>query len=143
MKKTPLILASVLSVLLAACGGQDSGSSAGSAPAPTAAAPAAAPAPAAPAAPASVAAAPANAAGESIYKKTCALCHAAGVAGAPLPGNKDEWAPRIAQGKDTLYKHAIEGFTGAKGMMPARGGAATLSDDDVKAAVDFMVAKSQ
>ncbi len=60
-----------------------------------------------------------------------------------MPGNKDEWAPRIAQGKDTLYKHAIEGFTGAKGMMPARGGAATLSDDDVKAAVDFMVAKSQ
>ncbi|CAH1746987.1 Cytochrome C [Thauera humireducens] len=142
MKKTPLILASVLSVLLAACGGQDSGGSAGSAPAPTAAAPAAAPAPA-PAAPAPVAAAPANAAGESVYKKTCALCHSSGVAGAPIPGNKDEWGPRIAQGNDTLYKHAIEGFTGEKGMMPARGGAATLSDDDVKAAVDFMVAKSQ
>jgi cytochrome c5 len=142
MKKTPLILASVLSVLLAACGGQDSGGSAGSAPAPTAAAPAAAPAPA-PAAPAPVAAAPANAAGESVYKKTCALCHSSGVAGAPIPGNKDEWGPRIEQGKDTLYKHAIEGFTGSKGMMPARGGAATLSDDDVKAAVDFMVAKSQ
>jgi cytochrome c5 len=132
----------VLSVLLAACGGQDSGGSAGSAPAPTAAAPAAAPAPA-PAAPAPVAAAPANAAGESVYKKTCALCHSSGVAGAPIPGNKDEWGPRIEQGKDTLYKHAIEGFTGSKGMMPARGGAATLSDDDVKAAVDFMVAKSQ
>jgi len=142
MKKTPLILASALSVLLAACGGQDSGSSAGSAPAPTVAAPAAAPAPA-PAAPAPVAAAPANAAGESVYKKTCALCHSSGVAGAPIPGNKDEWGPRIAQGNDTLYKHAIEGFTGEKGMMPARGGAATLSDDDVKAAVDFMVAKSQ
>lgn len=142
MKKTSLILASVLSVLLAACGGQDSGGSAGSAPAPTAAAPAAAPAPA-PAAPAPVAAAPANAAGESVYKKTCALCHSSGVAGAPIPGNKDEWGPRIAQGNDTLYKHAIEGFTGEKGMMPARGGAATLSDDDVKAAVDFMVAKSQ
>ena len=142
MKKTPLILASVLSVLLAACGGQDSGGSAGSAPAPTAAAPAAAPAPA-PAAPAPVAAAPANAAGESVYKKTCALCHSSGVAGAPIPGNKDEWGPRIAQGNDTLYKHAIEGYTGEKGMMPARGGAATLSDDDVKAAVDFMVAKSQ
>ena len=138
MKKTPLILASVLSVLLAACGGQDSGGSAGSAPAPTAAAPAPAPA-----APAPVAAAPANAAGESVYKKTCALCHSSGVAGAPIPGNKDEWGPRIAQGNDTLYKHAIEGFTGEKGMMPARGGAATLSDDDVKAAVDFMVAKSQ
>ena len=78
-----------------------------------------------------------------MYKKTCALCHAAGVAGAPLPGNKDEWAPRIAQGKDTLYKHALEGYTGEKGMMPARGGAPNLSDDEVKAAVDFMVAKSE
>lgn len=78
-----------------------------------------------------------------MYKKTCALCHASGVAGAPLPGNKDEWAPRIAQGKDTLYKHALEGYTGEKGMMPARGGAPNLSDDEVKAAVDFMVAKSE
>ena len=134
MKKTPLILAAVLASLLAACGGQDAGTAA-----PKAAAPAAAPAPA----PAPVAAAPVNAAGESVYKKTCALCHSSGVAGAPIPGNKDEWGPRIAQGNDTLYKHAIEGFTGEKGMMPARGGAATLSDDDVKAAVDFMVAKSQ
>jgi len=137
MKKTPLILAAVLASLLAACGGQDAGTPAASAP--KAAAPAAAPAPA----PAPVAAAPVNAAGESVYKKTCALCHASGVAGAPMPGNKDDWAPRIAQGNDTLYKHAIEGFTGQKGMMPARGGAATLSDADVKAAVDFMVAKSK
>lgn len=138
MKKTPFILAAVLASLLAACGGQDAGAPAASAPkaaAPAAAAPAPAPAP--------VAAAPVNAAGESVYKKTCALCHASGVAGAPMPGNKDDWAPRIAQGNDTLYKHAIEGFTGQKGMMPARGGAATLSDDDVKAAVDFMVAKSK
>ncbi len=59
-----------------------------------------------------------------------------------MPGNKDEWAPRIAQGKDTLYKHALEGFTGEKGMMPARGGNAGLSDEEVKASVDFMVQKS-
>ena len=65
------------------------------------------------------------------------------MAGAPLPGNKDEWAPRIAQGNDTLYKHAIEGYTGAKGLMPARGGNPKLTDDEVKAAVDFMVHKSQ
>ena len=77
-----------------------------------------------------------------MYKKTCALCHASGVAGAPLPGNKDEWAPRIAQGKDTLYKHAIEGYTGSKGMMPAKGGAANLTDDEVKAAVDYMADQS-
>ena len=71
------------------------------------------------------------------------MCHAAGVAGAPKPGDKADWGPRIAQGKDLLYKHALEGFTGAKGMMPARGGGASLSDEDVKAAVDHMVALSQ
>ena len=77
------------------------------------------------------------------FGKTCALCHASGAAGAPKPGNKDEWGPRIAQGNDTLYKHALEGFTGAKGAMPARGGNASLSDDDVKAAVNYMVALSK
>ena len=70
------------------------------------------------------------------------MCHAAGVAGAPKPGDKADWGPRIAQGKDTLYKHAIEGFTGAKGSMPARGGNAKMSDEDVKAAVDYMVGLS-
>jgi cytochrome c5 len=65
------------------------------------------------------------------------------VAGAPKPGDKEEWAPRIAQGNDVLYKHAIEGFTGEKGMMPARGAGASLSDDEVKAAVDYMVSLSQ
>lgn len=134
MNKSPFLLAAAVSVLLAACGGSDSG-----APAAPAAAPAPAPVAAAPAAPA----APANAVGEGVYKKVCALCHAAGVAGAPMPGNKDEWAPRIAQGEETLYKHALEGFTGEKGMMPARGGGTSLSDDEVKAAVDYMVAKSK
>lgn len=142
MKKTNLILAAVLAALLSACG-QDSGKQA-AAPAPAQsaapAAPAAAPAPA----PAPVAAAPAaNAVGESVYKKTCALCHASGTAGAPIPGNKADWEPRVAQGKDLLYKHAIEGFTGAKGMMPARGGGASLTDDEVKAGVDYMVSKLQ
>ena len=91
-----------------------------------------------------VAAAPVaeNELGKSVFNKTCALCHAAGVAGAPKPGDKADWEPRIAQGKDTLYKHAMEGFTGAKGMMPPRGGAPTLTDDEMKAAVDYMVDKS-
>ncbi|MBN9367625.1 MAG: cytochrome c5 family protein [Comamonadaceae bacterium] len=118
-------------LLLAACGKTE--------------APAPAPAPAAAAAPAPVPAAPAapeNTVGKSVYGKTCAMCHAAGVAGAPKPGDKADWGPRIAQGKDTLYKHALEGFTGSKGMMPARGGAATLGDDEVKAAVDFMADQS-
>ncbi len=88
------------------------------------------------------AAAPENELGKKAFNKTCAMCHPAGVGGAPKPGDKADWAPRIAQGMDVLYKHAIEGFTGAKGMMPARGGS-TMSDEEVKAAVDYMVDKSR
>lgn len=84
-----------------------------------------------------------NVIGKTTYGKTCSMCHAANVAGAPKPGDKADWTPRIAQGIDVLYKHALEGYTGAKGQMPARGGAANLSDDDVKATVDYMVAQSR
>lgn len=131
MKRTHLSLIVLAAAALAACGQQDA--------APTA--PAAAPAPAPVAAPAPPVAE--NAVGKKVYGNTCAMCHAAGVAGAPKPGDKADWGPRIAQGNDTLYKHAIEGYTGSKGMMPARGGGASLSDDEVKAAVDHMVALSQ
>jgi len=136
MNKTSLTMAlAAATLVLAACGKTEAPAPAQApAPAPAPAAEAPAPAPAAPAAE--------NTAGKSVYGKTCAMCHAAGVAGAPKPGDKEDWGPRIAQGKDTLYKHAIEGFTGAKGMMPARGGAASLSDDEVKAAVDFMADQS-
>lgn len=100
-----------------------------------------APAPvAAPAAP--VAAVAVDEAGKSAYGKACALCHAAGVAGAPKPGDKADWGPRIAQGEELLFKHALEGYTGSKGVMPPRGGSA-LNDDDVKAAVRYMVAASR
>ena len=81
--------------------------------------------------------------GAELFKKTCAMCHQTGVAGAPKLGDKADWAPRIAQGQDTLYKHAIEGFNGAKGAMPAKGGNPALGDDEVKVIVDFMVAKAQ
>jgi len=64
-------------------------------------------------------------------------------AGAPKFGDKAAWAPRIKQGKETLYKHAIGGFKGKSGVMPAKGGRTDLSDADVKAAVDYMVANSQ
>lgn len=137
-KLSGLLAIAAVSLALGACGDKKSTEAAAPAPAP-AAAPAAAPAPAPAAAPAPVAE---NSVGKSVFGKTCALCHAAGVAGAPKPGDKADWAPRIAQGKDTLYKHAIEGFTGAKGMMPARGGGASLTDDEVKAAVDFMADQS-
>lgn len=81
--------------------------------------------------------------GEKVFKSTCAMCHQTGAAGAPILGNKDEWAPRIAQGNATLYDHAIKGFTGTKGMMPTKGGNPSLSDEDVQAAVDYMVSKAQ
>lgn len=140
-----VVLASALT--LAACGKQEAAPAPVPAAEPAAAAPAeTAPAPAADAAApaAEVAAAPAGAVdGEKIYKGTCSMCHATGAAGAPIKGNKTDWAPRIAQGNDMLYKHALEGFTGQKGMMPARGGMASLKDEEVKAAVDFMVAQSK
>ena len=81
--------------------------------------------------------------GKATYDTTCAVCHAAGVAGAPKLGDKTAWAPRIAQGADTLYKHAINGYQGTAGFMPAKGGNANLSDDAVKAAVDHLVKGSQ
>jgi cytochrome c5 len=76
--------------------------------------------------------------GQAIYSRSCALCHATGTAGAPRLGDKADWEPRLAQGMDVIHRHAIEGFTGRKGIMPARGGAASLTDDEVKAAADFM-----
>ncbi|HHH48699.1 MAG TPA: cytochrome c5 family protein [Gammaproteobacteria bacterium] len=80
--------------------------------------------------------------GEEVYKKTCKMCHDRGMAGAPKTGDAAAWKDRIAQGMDTLYTHSIKGFKG-KGMMPPRGGNSKLSDDEVKAAVDYMVEKSK
>ena len=150
-KKYNLIAVATLSLFLVACGDKQSTTSAPAEVAPVgsvAIAPAAeAPAPVAAAPEAAAPAAAAitvadNTLGKSVYGKACALCHAAGVAGAPKPGDKEAWATRVAQGKETLYKHAIEGYTGEKGMMPAKGGNSTLSDDDVKAAVNFMADQS-
>jgi cytochrome c5 len=82
----------------------------------------------------------ANAAGDgkSLFNQVCQACHAAGVAGAPKFGDKKAWAPRIAQGKDVLYQHALHGFQGKSGVMPPKGGSAA-PDAQVKAAVDYMV----
>lgn len=95
---------------------------------------AAAPSPAA--APAKVAAAPGKVDGKKVYDTACAACHVAGVAGAPKFGDKAAWAPRVKTGADALYASAIKG----KGAMPAKGGNAALSDAEVKAAVDVMLA---
>lgn len=148
MKSIPLTAALALALVLSACGkGEAPAPAAESAPAAeAAAAPAAESAPAAAAseaAPAAAAAGGAAETGKKVYGATCALCHASGLAGAPKPGDKADWGPRIAQGKDVLYTHALEGFNGNVGAMPAHGGNASLGDDDVKAAVDYMVAQSQ
>ncbi len=77
--------------------------------------------------------------GEEVYNGACVACHGAGIAGAPKTGDKALWAPRIAQGMNVLYEHAIKGFK----AMPAKGGQVALSDDEVKASVDYQVAKSK
>lgn len=96
----------------------------------------------APAAEVPVAAA-ASADGKSTYETVCAVCHGAGIAGAPRVGDKAAWAPRIAQGMPTLEKHAIGGFQGKSGVMPAKGGRAELSDELIRATVAHMVELSR
>ncbi len=77
--------------------------------------------------------------GEDIYNSGCQVCHNAGVAGAPKLGDADAWAPRVAQGLDVLREHAVKGYQGSAGVMPAKGGLMHLSDEDVYAAVDYML----
>ncbi len=77
--------------------------------------------------------------GKAVYDETCSMCHAEGMAEAPIFGNKEAWAPRIAKGLDTLVQHALEGFEGENGTMPERGGNDELSDEQVKAAVQYMM----
>ncbi|MCG7329282.1 MULTISPECIES: cytochrome c5 family protein [unclassified Achromobacter] len=101
--------------------------------APAAAAPAAAPAAAAPAPEQKAAAV--NPAGEQLYKTACFACHATGVANAPKFGDKAAWEPYIKTGMDAMVKVAMTG----KGAMPPKGGAANASEDDIRAAVEFMV----
>ena len=81
--------------------------------------------------------------GQKVYQSACIACHGAGVAGAPMVGNAATWADRIAAGNDSLYANAIDGLVGSSGVMPAKGGNPTLSDAEVKAAVDHMVSQSQ
>lgn len=76
--------------------------------------------------------------GKKVYEANCQACHGGAVLGVPHVGKKEDWAPRIKQGKDTLHKHALEGFN----AMPAKGGNGSLSDDEVKAAVDYMANQS-
>src|SRR3954463_8339899 len=78
---------------------------------------------------------------EDTYKTSCSTCHDAGVANAPKLGDKAVWAPRVKQGTDARYKSALQGKPGT--AMVAKGGFANLSDADVKAVVDLMLAKAK
>lgn len=81
--------------------------------------------------------------GTAAYDIGCSACHGAGIAGAPKAGDKAAWAPRIAQGKAMLYTHAINGFNGKAGVMPAKGGRPDWPDDLIKQAVDHMIELQQ
>jgi cytochrome c5 len=81
--------------------------------------------------------------GPQVYNAACLACHGAGIGGAPILGDAGQWADRVAQGADTLKEHAIKGFTGSVGYMPAKGGRLDLSDDEIAAAVDYMVGEAQ
>jgi len=77
--------------------------------------------------------------GEKVYKSTCSICHKSGLNGAPRMGSKKDWESRLAQGNEVLYSRAIKGYRGSKGSMPSRGSNPRLTEDEVKAAVDYIV----
>ena len=77
--------------------------------------------------------------GDDVYNTSCKTCHGAGMAGAPKFGAADQWTARIGKGMDTLYVSAISGFQG----MPPKGLCMDCSDDELKAAVDYMIEGSQ
>jgi cytochrome c5 len=81
--------------------------------------------------------------GPALYEAVCKTCHATGLAGAPKFGDHAAWGPRIAQGKPTLYDHALKGYHGSAGVMPPKGGRSDLSDDLIKSGVDYLVSKGQ
>ncbi|HTJ93340.1 MAG TPA: c-type cytochrome [Pararobbsia sp.] len=115
-----------------------SGANAAATDAASAAAAAIAAIPAQSSAPAAGASADAAQAGKALYTSVCQACHAAGLLGAPKFGDAAAWAPRLKEPMDTVYNYALHG----KGQMPPKGGS-TASDEDVKAAVDYMVSAAK
>jgi len=81
--------------------------------------------------------------GQQVFESTCTACHGAGIAGAPKLGDKTQWAKHIAKGRDALYASAVNGVQGSAGVMPPKGGNPGLSNAEVRAAVDYMVARSK
>jgi cytochrome c5 len=74
--------------------------------------------------------------GEVVYTSACKVCHSQGINGAPVFGNNKNWAPRKVQGLDVLVEHASNGY----GLMPAKGGRTELTEDDIRAAIKYMLA---
>jgi len=79
--------------------------------------------------------------GPQVFNAACIACHGTGIGGAPTLEDSAAWEPRIAQGMDTLYLHALEGYTGTMGYMPPKGARLDLSDKEVNDAVDYMLAQ--
>ena len=77
--------------------------------------------------------------GQQRYEKHCHICHESGLAGAPKFGDKSDWAPRIAEGMDTLFEHALKGYK----AMPPKGTCTECSDEELKKAIEYMVSKSK
>ncbi len=82
-------------------------------------------------------------AGAAVYKSSCESCHKTGMMGAPKVGDKADWAARVKTGMPTLLSHSTKGYTGKKGMMPAKGGNAKLTDVQIANAVEYMVQSSK
>jgi cytochrome c5 len=77
--------------------------------------------------------------GQTIFGNLCKTCHETGAGGAPKISDKGAWAPRVAEGLETLIKHATDGYTGKSGIMPPKGGNPALTSEQVKATVTWMV----
>lgn len=78
--------------------------------------------------------------GPQVYNDICYLCHTApGVGGAPVHGDVAAWAPRLEQGMDVLHDHVLNGYTGEAGYMPPKGGRLDLTDEEIVAAIEFMI----
>jgi cytochrome c5 len=79
-----------------------------------------------------------NMTGQQVFGQVCKTCHETGIAGAPKIGDKGAWAPRIAEGENTLVQHAIDGYQGKTGVMPPKGGNPSLTNDEVHRAVVYL-----
>ncbi|MEQ8206416.1 MAG: c-type cytochrome [Woeseia sp.] len=79
--------------------------------------------------------------GPQVYNAACIACHGSGIGGAPTLADAANWAPRTAQGTDTLHDHAVNGYQGSAGYMPPKGGRLDLSDQEIHDAVDYMLSQ--